>query len=78
MREEIRLKIELRVKLHGTANAEWQKKLKEVGDDPQTRERVEEARKPQYDKLFNYSDDQFNDEIIAEFVQFKLCGLYCR
>jgi hypothetical protein len=64
MRLQIRSKSELRAKLHGIANAAWQERLDSVRDDPAAMQAVEKARGPKFDKVFDYSDEQFRDELI--------------
>jgi len=64
MRRQIHSKSELRVKLHKIAGEAWQKRLDSVRDDPQALQAVEKARGPQFDKVFDYSDEQFRDELI--------------
>ena len=64
MRAQIRAKSELRVKLHGIADAAWRKRLESVRDDPQALQATEKARGPQFDKVFEYSDEQLRNELI--------------
>jgi hypothetical protein len=64
MRRQIQSKSELRVKLHEITNAAWQKRLDSVRDDSAALQKVEKARGPQFDKVFDYSDEQFRDELI--------------
>jgi hypothetical protein len=64
MRRQILSKSELRVKLHAQTNAAWQKRIESAQGDPLTLKRVEDARGPQFDKVFNYSEEQFTTEII--------------
>jgi len=64
MRRQIHSKSELRVKLHKIAGEAWQKRLDSVRDDPQALQAAEKARGPQFDKVFDYSDEQFRDELM--------------
>lgn len=64
MRLQIRSKSELRLKLSQLANTAWQNRLQSVRDDPQAMAAVERARGPQFDKLFDYSDEQLRTELI--------------
>jgi len=64
MRLQIRCKSELRVKLSQLARTAWQKRLESVQHDPQAMGAVERARSPQFDRLFDYSDDQLRNELI--------------
>ena len=64
MRRQIRSKSELRVRLHKIADAAYQKRIASVRDDPQALQAVEKARGAQFDKVFEYSDEQLRNELI--------------
>jgi hypothetical protein len=67
IRYEIRSKSELRVKLHAMAHKAWRERTEHVQDDPVALRRVENARTPQFDKLFDYSDDQLRNDLIPKY-----------
>lgn len=67
MRQQIRSKSELRLNLHKKAHEAWQKRLDSLRHDPQALMAVEKARGPEFDKLFNYSDEQLRDELIPHY-----------
>ena len=64
MRQQIRSKSELRVRLHKIADVAYQKRIASVRDDPEALQAVEKARGPQFDKVIEYSDEQLRNELI--------------
>jgi hypothetical protein len=64
MRLQIRAKSELRVRLATIAEDAFKEELEPVGDDIQARDQIHRARWPQYEKIFDYSDQQLEEEII--------------
>ncbi len=63
MRAEIKVKSELRVKLSGIGNSEWQK-LFSGTTDPAAKHKIESERWPEFENLIQHSDDQLRTEII--------------
>jgi hypothetical protein len=70
MKFDIRAKSDIRQKLHGIANREWEKVLSGISD-PLGKKKIEEANWPRYQKLLDHSEAQLRNEL----VPFRKCSI---
>ncbi|MCI0628919.1 MAG: hypothetical protein L0387_45950 [Acidobacteria bacterium] len=70
LRSEIRKKGELRVRISGAANTEWQRLCAQMRDTARAEENLERLQKekgPQFDAIINYNNEQFAKDILPAY-----------
>jgi hypothetical protein len=68
LRMQIKAKSEVRQKVHGAAQVEWRALFKGVSA-PQEKARIETERGPEFEKIFNYSEEQLKNELVPLYRQ---------
>ncbi len=66
MRAAIKAKSDLRAKVHALGEELWPQKFTGI-QDPEVKKRIGEDAWPDYEKLFEYSDDQLKNDIIPAY-----------
>jgi len=73
MRDDIRSKSELRLKLHSAGNIAWQKQFQGVTEGWE-KQIISEKQKDKFDKLLAYSDTQLKEDLVP--IYRKMLELY--
>jgi hypothetical protein len=69
LRTEVRARSEIRDKVHDLTKSEWGKLANEArqSPDPQAESELWKSERPAFERVYKYSDKQFNEELIPTY-----------